>query len=230
VLSMHTPPTAGPGTRPLKLYAIPFACSLASHIALREAGLPHEIVWVTRTSLRLQDGGDLRQINPKGKVATLVHGDGTLVTENLAILLSIADLRPEARLAPPADSPLRVRLHEWLSFVATEIHKQVLWAWFNPSVPEVMKEHVSKNLLPDHLRHAEAALSGGRFLLGEDFTVADAYLFWALLLTPQLGVKLEDYPALVAFREAVKARPSVREVLAVEKRGLDAGFSQVATR
>ena len=206
----------------MKLYAIPFACSLASHIALREAGLDHEIAWATRTSLALDAGGDLRDIDSKGKVATLERNDGTLLTENIAVLLYLADLVPEAKLAPPSGTPERFRLYEWLSFVATELHKQVLFPWFNPDVPQVMKAHVAEKILPDLLRHPAEALAKRRFLLGDDFSVADAYLFWALLLIPQLGVSLDGHPSLVAFRGAVSDRPRVREVLSAERRALAA--------
>lgn len=206
----------------MRLYAIPFACSLAAHIALREAGLEHDITWVTRTSLAIDGGGDLRDINPKGKVAALARGDGTLITENIAVLLAIADLVPASRLAPLGGTPARLRLYEWLSFVATELHKQVLWAWFNPDVPQVMKEHVAQRIAPGLLRHPAEALARGPYLLGEEFTVADAYLFWSLLLFPQLGVDVDRHPSLVAFRELVRGRPRVREVLSVERKALAA--------
>ena len=198
----------------MKLDAIPFACSLAVHIALREARLAHEVRWFARASPHLRDR------NPKGRVATLECDDGTILTENLAILLYIADRAPEAKLAPPSGTPERQRLYEWLSFIATELHKQVLWAWFDPAVPEAMEAHVATALLPDLLRHPAEALAQQPFLLGEDFSVADAYLFWSLLLIPRLGVKLDAYPSLVAFRDAVMPRSSVREVLTLERRAL----------
>jgi glutathione S-transferase len=204
----------------MKLYAIPFACSLACHVALREAALDHEIHWVVRTTKVLEDGRDLRTVSPKGKVATLVYDDGTLLTENVAVLLAIAELAPAARLAPPAGTLERLRLHEWLSFVATELHKQVLWAFFDPFVPVVMKEHVTQRVLPEILEHAARALAERPFLLGEDFSVADAYLYWALLLVPRVGASLEPYPALLAFRDRVSERKSVRDTLVLEKRAL----------
>src|SRR5438045_1464536 len=112
------------------LYAIPFACSLAPHIALREAHVEHELVWVSRTGL-LPDGGPYRAVNPKGKVAALAMPGESLLTENNTVLLAIADRNPQARLAPPPGDPQRYRLYEWLGFVTTELHKQVLAVWFD---------------------------------------------------------------------------------------------------
>ncbi|HXC53030.1 MAG TPA: glutathione S-transferase family protein [Candidatus Limnocylindrales bacterium] len=202
------------------LYAIPFACSMAPHIALREAAVPHDVSWVARGSLAMADGRKYRDVNPKGKVSALRLPDGSIVTENIAVLLAIGDLAPDAGLSSPAGSERRLRLYEWLSFISTELHKQALWAHFDPDVPQAMKTHVAEYVLPKVLPHPEAALQHRRFLIGDDFSLADAYLFWTLVLLPQLGVSLEDYPALLAFRDSVKDRPSVAQTLDLERSGL----------
>ena len=168
----------------------------------------------------MADGRKYRDVNPKGKVSALRLPDGSIVTENIAVLLAIGDLAPDAGLSSPAGSERRLRLYEWLSFISTELHKQALWAHFDPDVPQAMKTHVAEYVLPKVLPHPEAALQHRRFLIGDDFSLADAYLFWTLVLLPQLGVSLEDYPALLAFRDSVKDRPSVAQTLDLERSGL----------
>jgi glutathione S-transferase len=205
----------------VKLYAIPFACSLASHVALREAGLDHELAWTGLRSHALDGGSRLEDVNAKGRVAVLELDDGTRITENLAVLVAIAELAPAARLAPPAGTHARLRLLEWLSFVATEVHKQVLYPHFNHETPQAMKDH-TRGLLLALLRHPDRALASAPFLLGETPSVADHYLFWTLLLVPQLGLELDGHPSLVAFRERMLGRPAVREALRIERRALAA--------
>jgi glutathione S-transferase len=206
----------------LTLFAIPFACSLAAHVALREARLPHAIRWVERGTGRLRDGGDYREINPKAKVSALQLADGAVVTENVAVLLCIAELAG-GPLAVPAERDARLALYAWLGFVATELHKQVLAPSFDPAAPDETRRDVLARLLPGVLEHPEAALARAPFLLGERFSVADAYLLWSLLLVGQLGVRLQEYPALCAYRGRLLERDSVQGALAIERRALAAG-------
>jgi glutathione S-transferase len=198
----------------LRLVAIPFACSLASHIALREAGLSHRIEWVRRRSGAGDVDPALARVNPKATVSTLVLEDGTVLTENVAVLLCIAERG--GPLALPAEGVARWRLYEALSFVATEIHKQVLTPFFDPTTPEGVRAHVVKRL-PAVLAHAERGLGQQAYLLGDLPTVADAYLFWSLLLAPMLGQKLDAFPALAGYRRRLMQREAFTTAVALER-------------
>jgi glutathione S-transferase len=208
---------------PVRLLAIPMACSVASHIALREGGVPHSITWFGLRSKHDEDGTDLRTLAPKGKVAALVLPDGEMVTENVAVLTCIADLAGEGVLAPPrADTRARMRLLEWLSFVATEVHKQVLAPYYDAQSPEETKRDVIARLLPAVLRHPEAALEHRTHLLGDQVSVADFYLLWALVLVPHMGATLDAFPALVRFRDHMLQREAVAAALVRERRAWQA--------
>jgi glutathione S-transferase len=192
----------------LQLFAIPFACSLASHIALREAGVPHRIEWVRRRTGADDVDPVLARVNPKGKVATLVLEDGSTLTENIAVLLYIAE-----RGGPPVD---RFRLYEALSFIATEIHKQVLTQFFDPVTPEAMRAHVPGRLVKI-LAHPEETLARQPYLLGEQPSVADAYMFWSLVLAPRIGVSLAAFPALADYYQRLAKREAFAAALAAER-------------
>jgi glutathione S-transferase len=195
----------------LQLYAIPFACSLASHIALREAGVPHRIEWVRRRSGADDVDPVLARVNPQGKVATLVLEDGSTLTENIAVLLYIAE-----RGGPLAAPVERFRLYEALSFIATEIHKQVLTQFFDPVTPEAMRAHVPGRLATI-LAHPAEVLARQPYLLGEQPSVADAYLFWSLVLVPRTGVSLATFPALAAYYQRLAKRDAFAAALAAER-------------
>jgi glutathione S-transferase len=201
----------------LELYFRPLACSLASRIALLEAGIDaryHQVDLVTR---RLVDGdGDFLAVAHKGQVPVLRREDGSLLTENIAVLQYIADLRPSAGLAPPPNDPERYRLQEWLSFVATELHKGWTYPTFMHDSPDPVKAHV-RSLLPGKLEIVAAHLEKNAFLLGDRFSVADAYLLWSLVLTRFAGVDLASWPSVVAYLETLQKRPSVAEALAIER-------------
>lgn len=216
---MEAKPT--PPAVDIELFAIPFACSLAAHISLREAALPHRCCWVTPTSLIMADGGHLSSVNIKGKVPALRLEDGTLLTENTSVLLYIAQHTRTRPLAPlPQDTAARFKTYEWLSFVGTELHKQTLAPWFDVAAPETTKADVCARHLPWVLRHVERTLDASPFLVGSRFSVADAYLFWALLLVPQLGVSLDDHPSLKRFFETMRDTTSVKDALRAERRAM----------
>lgn len=145
----------------------------------------------------------------------LVLDDGQMLTENPAVLQRIADLKPSAGLAPSPAVPERYRLQEWLNFVATELHKAFLYPSFRTDTPAEVKAH-AREQAPQNLSVAAAKLEHARYLLGEHFTVADAYLLWALLLTRYLGVELGA--SLDAYLERVQQRPAVREAFDIERR------------
>jgi glutathione S-transferase len=199
----------------LELYFWPMACSLASRIALMESGIEARYraahLWDKRI---LEDGGDFLAVSAKGTVPVLVLENGEALTENAAVLQYIADLRPETGLAPPAGTIDRYRLQEWLSFVGTEIHKAFLFPtfWYESDAAKASaRERVVR-----HLSVAEAHLANRRHLVGERFTVADAYLAWALVLVNYCGVALADWPALAEYLERMRARPQVKAAFDIE--------------
>lgn len=193
----------------LTLYASPFACSLAAHIVLLEQQRPFQVVWVDRITHQLADGSSFDAINPKGKVAAVRLPDGTLLTEMVALLTWLDERTPRS-----ADESQR--LLEWLTFLATEVHKQLLFPWFHPKVNDGTRAFVQELREPvfDVL---EQALSQQPTLLGpEEPSVADAYLLWTLLLGEQAwGRFLGD--GLKAFRKRMLARPSVQQAIATER-------------
>jgi glutathione S-transferase len=205
----------------LELYFRPFACSLASRIALLEAGIEARYVAVDLTSKRLAAGGDFFEVSNKGRVPVLRLEDGSLLSEGPAVLQYIADRSPEARLAPLPSDPERYRLQEWLNFVTTELHKAFLAPLFSDGTPEDVRHH-ARAQVGHNLGVVAAHLETRPFLLGERFTVADAYLVWALILTRYSGFDLGSYSALSAYLDRTLARPRVAEAIAIERELLQA--------
>ncbi|MFG6448788.1 glutathione transferase GstA [Roseateles sp. BYS180W] len=198
----------------MKLYYSPGACSLAPHIVLREAGLPFELVKASTRSKKLADGSDYLAINPKGSVPLLELDDGRRLTEGVAIMQYLADLVPEKHLAPANGTWERVRLQEWLNYITSELHKG-----FTPLfVPGLVEE--AKPLFRERLRQRfewlNRELEGRQFLLGEHFTVADAYLLVVSDWGQYVGVDLSDLSHLSAYRAALAARPAVQAALRAE--------------
>jgi len=193
---------------------MPGACSLAANIALREAGIPFELVKVSHRTHKTSDGVDFTQINSKGYVPALVLDTGELLTENTALLQYIADLNPDARLAPPVGTLERYRLSEWLAYLNSEVHKSFS-PLFAPNASEDMKQYARDNLTK-RLGWLAQQLGSKPYLLGEQFTVADAYLFVTLSWSGLAGVDLSPWPTLKAFQERVAARPSVIEAMTAE--------------
>jgi glutathione S-transferase len=189
----------------MKLYFSPGACSFAPHIALREAGLPYEPVKVDLGKHTLADGTDYYKINPKGYVPMLELDDGTRLTEVAMILQYIADRKP-GTLAPAFGSMERYRLIEWLNFIATEIHKQFNPLW-HPETPDATKEK-QRATLAKRFAIIEATLAKQPYLMGQSFTVADAYLHAILNWSGHL--KVDVPPALQEFQQRVAVRPAVQ--------------------
>lgn len=192
----------------MKLYYLPGACSLASFISLLEAGVKFEHAPVDRKTKKTPDGEDLLQLNPKGYVPTLKLDNGEVLTENSALLAYIGDLNPAARLIPAAGTLERFRVHEWLSYINGELHKN-FGMLFNPATPEAMKDMAKQNI-DKRLSYVEDRLGGKTFLTGDNFTVADAYLYVVLSWRGRVGVGIEKFPKVGAFFERVADRPSVR--------------------
>src|SRR6478752_8617423 len=175
----------------MKLYYMPAACSLAPHIALREAALPFELERVGRDK-KTESGADYLTVNPKGAVPALKLDDGDVLTEAGVIQQYIADKAPAKNLAPEAGTPERYRLQEWLNYIASEVHKGI-GQLFNPAMPEDFKEAVKKGLAAKQFAHLEKALAGRNYLLGE-FSVADGYLFTVLNWTGMHKIDLSAFP------------------------------------
>jgi glutathione S-transferase len=195
----------------MKLYISPGACSMASNIALHEAGIQFEISKVDKRTKRA-DGVDFATINPKGYVPALQLDDGQVLTENVAVLQYIADLNPAAKLAPVAGTMERYRLQEWLSFINSEVHKSFT-PLFSSEATEDMKTY-SRNYLAKRLAYLESALGDKKYLMGDQFTIADAYLFtvlgWGAHVGVDIGAKLKSYS------DRVRARPHVIEAMTAE--------------
>ncbi len=199
----------------MKLYFSPGACSLSPHIVLRELGLPFETVQVDLKTKRTSDGSDFWKINPKGYVPTLQLDDGSILTEGPAIVQYLADRKPDAGLAPANGSFARYRLQEWLNFISTELHKQFS-PLFNPATPEPVKQ-AQQERLAERFREIVAAMGGAPWLMGDAFTVADAYLYTVLTWAAYVGVDLAPFPTLQAYMQRVEARPAVQAALTAER-------------
>ncbi|MDN3919238.1 glutathione transferase GstA [Roseateles violae] len=198
----------------MKLYYSPGACSLSPHIALREAGVAFEPVLASTKTHRLQDGTDYYTINPRGYVPLLELDDGQRLTEGPAIVQYIADQAPASKLAPAHGTLERYRLQEWLTFIGTELHKGFS-PLFNPAMPEEAKA-IFRAKLADRLAWVEQQLQGKQFLLGDQFSVADGYLFTVTNWAPHVGVDLAPYATLNAYRARIAARPAVQEAMKAE--------------
>ena len=199
----------------MKLYFNPLACSLASRIALYEAGLAAELVEVDTPTKRTSDGTDYRTIHPLGLVPALVLDDGKLLTENAAVLQYLADRVPEKHLAPAAGLA-RSYLHQWLCFIGTELHKGLVPLMDKKAPPEV--KAYARGKVEPKLAHVNAHLADRAFLLDE-FSVADGYLFAVLNWTQVTPIQLADYPNLKAFHTRMLQRPGVNRAF-VEERDL----------
>jgi glutathione S-transferase len=195
----------------MKLYYLTGACSMASNIALREAGIPFEMAKVDRRTKHV-DGVEFVTINPKGYVPALRLDDGQVLTENVVVLQYIADLNPAAKLAPPAGTMERYRLEEWLSFINSELHKGMS-PLFSSEATEETKTY-ARNYVLKRLAYLDGALGDNTYLVGNQFTVADAYLFTVLGWGAKVGVDIG--PKLNSYVERIKARPHVVEAMTAE--------------
>lgn len=192
----------------MKLYYLPGACSLASFISLLEAGIKFDHASVDRATRKTSEGEDYLQVNPKGYVPALKLDNGEVLTENTALLAYIGDLNPAAKLIPRPGTIERYRVHEWLSFVNGELHKNFS-PMFNPAATDAMRD-LARQHLDRRLGYVESRLGNQSYLTGEDFTVADAYLYVVLSWRNHAKVSIEKFPKLTAFFNRVAARPHVK--------------------
>ena len=198
----------------MKLYYSPGACSLSPHIVLREAGLAFDLVLASTKTHKLADGSDYYGINPLGYVPLLELDDGTRLREGPAIVQYIADQVPTRNLAPANGTLPRYRLQEWLTFIGTEVHKAFSPLFF-PAMPEEGKQ-IYRDRLASRFQWIDGQLAGKAYLMGEHFSVADAYLFTVTNWAKPMNIDLSPYPNLVAMRDRVAARPAVQEAMKAE--------------
>lgn len=198
----------------MKLYYSPGACSLSPHIALEESGLPYEAILAPTKTKVLPDGSDFRQVNPLGYVPYLVLDDGTGLREGPAIVQYIADQVPEKKLAPANGTLARYQLQSWLNFIGTELHKG-FGPLFNPALGNDAKA-VFKAKLLERLTWVDGEMAGKQYLTGDDFTVADGYLFTVTNWTKPMAIDISGLKNLVAWRERVAARPAVQAAMKAE--------------
>jgi glutathione S-transferase len=198
----------------MKLYYSPGACSLSPHIVLREAGLAFEPVMAPTKTHKLPDGSDYYAINPLGYVPMLELDDGTRLREGPAIVQYLADQAPSRNLAPANGTLPRYRLQEWLTFIGTEIHK-TFSPLFLPNVPEEAKR-IFRDKLSSRLAFVDKELEGRDYLMGENFSVADAYLYTVTRWTKPMAIDTSAFKHLMAHHARVEARPAVQEALKTE--------------
>lgn len=199
----------------MKLYYAPGACSLSPHIVLRELGLQFDLERVDLATKKTATGADFLKINPKGYVPALQFDDGEILTEGAAIVQYLADGKPDARLVPPAGSLSRTRLQEQLNFLASELHKA-----FTPLFQRNASDETKKAALSNVERRldlVEQMLADGRpYLMGDAYTVADAYLFVLSGWSKPTGIDLAKWPKLSAFAQRMRQRAAVGAALQAE--------------
>lgn len=198
----------------MKLYYSPGACSLAPHIALREAGATFDLVKVDLATKRTESGADYLAVAPLGKVPALDIGEGEALTENAAILQYAADQAPASGLAPAANSPARYRLQSWLSFLSAELHKAFVPLFVPGSSDEVKAQAV--DTIHGHLKRLDGLLATRDHLVDGGYTVADIYLFVILGWPRYVGMDISAYPALGAYAARIGPRPAVQAALQAE--------------
>ena len=198
----------------MKLYHSPGSCSLASHITLRESGLPFTLVRASTKTHALDDGTDYYTINPKGSVPLLELDNGERLSEGPAIVQYIADQAAGKNLAPANGTFERYRVQEWLNFITSELHKGYS-PLFRPTTPEEYKAIARENLLKKY-EFVDSKLAGRNYLMGDQFTVADAYLFTVTTWAKHVGVDLSKFANVGAFMARMSARPAVQAALEAE--------------
>jgi glutathione S-transferase len=198
----------------MKLYIWPGASSLSPHIVAREAGIDLQLAPLDRAERKAADGTVLSSRNPKNQVPTLELDNGQALTEGPVIVQYLADQKPAAGLVPPAGSLERYRVQEWLNFVTSELHK-TYGPLFRPTTPDDYKAQ-SRDYIGQRLDWIDQELAGKQYLMGDHFTVADAYLFTVLRWSPRVGVDLSKWKNVTAYVDRVAARPKVQEAMKAE--------------
>ena len=198
----------------MKLYFAPGACSLSPHIVLRETGTQFDLEQVNNQEKKTKSGIDYWTVNPKGQVPVLEFGNGERLTEGPVIVQYIADQKPASGLVPPCGTPERYRVQEWLNFTTSELHKS-FGPIFRPTTPDAYKA-ISKENLGKRFDWLDKQLAGRQYLMGDKFTVADAYLFTVLRWSGRVEIDLAKWPNLKGYVDRVAARPKVQEAMKAE--------------
>jgi glutathione S-transferase len=199
----------------MKLYYVPGSSSLSSHIALIESGLPFEKVKTDEHTKVMEGGGDYKAVNPLGYVPSLQLDDGTLLTEGPAILQFIADQVPAKKLAAPNGTLERTKLQSWLNFLSSEIHKGGFSPLFYAGMPDQAKT-IFRNRLAIRFAHLDKHLTRNEYLMGKDFSVADAHFFALSNWASWVEVDLSAYHYVRAYRKRIGARPAVQAAMEAE--------------
>ena len=198
----------------MKLYFSPEACSLSPHIVLRELGIPFDLVKVDTKTKKMTGGGDFLAVNPKGYVPVLELDDGERLTEGPAIVQYLADRKPDLKLAPPNGTIERTRLQEWLNFITAELHKTYS-PLFNAEMPDAAKA-IFKDKLIHRYDEVEKVLAKQDYLMGLQFTVADAYLFVVTRWARHFAIDLNQWPGIAKFMHNVGEREAVKAAMHAE--------------
>lgn len=199
----------------MKLYYSPSACSMSPNIVAHEAGIQISLEKVDVRSKKTHDGRDFWAINPKGYVPALELDNGEILTEGPAIVQYLADLKPDAKLLPPAGTFERTRVQEMLGYINSELHKTYSPLFDPTATPEVRAERTA--YLKKRYGFVEKQLTGKSYLFGEQFSVADAYLFTVTNWAGFVKIDLSEFPNLTAFQARVAARPAVQAAMAAER-------------
>ena len=200
--------------KPLKLYFAAEAISLAPHIVLIEQDFEYELVRVNPVTLRASDGTNYQEVNPVAYVPTLLLENERRLSEAPAIIQYLADMKPETGLTAPLGSWGRVRLWEALSYLSSELHSLCI-PLFMPEIPVKVKNYISDKL-KDRLTYLANRVHGRRYIMGPDFTVADAYVFPILEWLPRFGIDLHSWPELLDIHHNIANRASVQAALEEE--------------
>ena len=198
----------------MKLYYLLGACSLSPHIVSREAGIDLRLAQLDRAERKAADGTVLSSVNPKNQVPVLELDDGQKLTEGPVIVQYLADQKPASGLVPPPGTMDRYRAQEWLNFITSELHK-TFGSLFRPTTPDDFKPTL-RDMLGQRFDWIDKQLAGKQYLMGDTFTVPDAYLFTVLRWSPRVGIDLSKWKNITAYIDRVAARPKVQEAMKAE--------------
>ena len=198
----------------MKLYFTPGTCSLSPHIVLRELGEKFDLVKVDLGAKKTETGDDYTKVNPKGYVPALELKQGEVLTEGPAIVQYLADGAKATELLPPAGTMERYRAMEWLNFITAELHK-AFGSLFNKSLNEEARRSVIDRL-SNRFAFLDKHLAANKYLLGNAFSVADAYCFTCLRWTKGLGIDLSRWTHLADYFNRIGERPTVRDAMKAE--------------
>ncbi len=192
----------------MEVFYAPMACSVAARAALYDVGQDAKFTLTDFRAKKLANGDNYLSINPKGQVPALKLEDGTILTDISAILPYIARLSPDQNLMPPEGTIAHSQVHSWIGYIASEIHKQVIWFIFG-GAPEPT-QNFARVMAPYRLKYVEKSLKDSKYLIGDTITVADFYMLWALTILQNIKIDLSDYPLINSYMKACLEHPSLK--------------------